>query len=518
MPVYTEIRENVYVDSLETILIFSAMLDMEGIETAYAGMATDANLKTLSDMGLSSEETKKASDSDFFIVAKAQSPEAFLNALGRVDQILDGSSKKSKETASYPTLGSALLEHPQINICTIAVPGEHAFQVTKEALEAGLHCIVFSSHVPLSQERELKELARKKGLLCMGPDCGVANINGAAFVLSSITNRGTVGICGASGCGIQHVAAFLHEAGFGVSQTIGTGGNDLKEEVGGISMLMGIDALEEDEDTKLIVLISRKPGDSVLKRITDRIKKCKKKVVACFMGADESLIRDSGAVYAGDLDECVIRTLELLGKEYRFESDQEIHEMAKEAASKMNARQKYVRGIYCGGTYCDEAMSTLQKTVGGIYSNCPLSPEWKLENSNVSVKHTVIDAGEEEFTQGRPHPTLEPSMRLPLIEKEGDDPETAVLLLDFILTPPANPDPAGVTIPMLKKIVQKSKARGGEIAVVASVLGTDADFQNVTKQREKLREAGVYVCKSNRQAARLAAEIIRLNREGRQKR
>ena len=84
--------------------------------------------------------------------------------------------------------------------------------MTKQALNQGLHCIVFSSNVPLEQEREMKELAREKGLLCMGPDCGVANINGAAFVLSSINNRGPFGICGASGCGIQHVAAFLHEA------------------------------------------------------------------------------------------------------------------------------------------------------------------------------------------------------------------------------------------------------------------------------------------------------------------
>lgn len=59
----------------------------------------------------------------------------------------------------------------------------------------------------------MKELAREKGLLCMGPDCGVANINGSALVLSSINNRGPFGIVGASGTGIQHVAAILHEAG-----------------------------------------------------------------------------------------------------------------------------------------------------------------------------------------------------------------------------------------------------------------------------------------------------------------
>ena len=118
-------------------------------------------------------------------------------------------------------------------MCSIAVPGEYALSEVKKALNVGLHCVVFSNNVPLEDEREMKELAREKGLLCRGPDCGVANINGAALVLASINARGPFGICGASGTGIQHVAAILHAAGTGVSQTIGTGGNDLKNPVGG---------------------------------------------------------------------------------------------------------------------------------------------------------------------------------------------------------------------------------------------------------------------------------------------
>lgn len=510
METYTIVRKNTYVDSLATLMIMSVMMDEEGIENAYACMATSANKQTMRELGLVNDTVEAAREDDMVIVARAVSREAF-DAAVAVAEKKDETAGTAK--TAYTTVEAAVKANPRANICSISVPGEYACEVTKQALNMGLHCIVFSANVPPEQEREMKELAREKGLLCMGPDCGVCNIDGIAFVLSSINNRGPFGICGASGCGVQHVAAFLHQAGSGVSQAIGTGGKDLSEKVGGISMLMGIDALENNPDTEYIVLISRKPADSVLEKLIARIKLCKKPVVACFMGADRSIVESSGAIWADNLDDCAQKALGLIGETFAFDTDEEITAMAGEAIRGMSKEQKYVRGVYCGGTYCDEVMKTMQEKIGGINSNCPLSPELQLENSYISVGNTVIDSGEEEFTVGKPHPTLEPSMRLPLIAKEGKDPETAVILLDFILTPPEHIDPAGVTLKVLDEVRQAAKARGGKIAVVCSVLGTDADLQNADAQRKKLRDAGVYVCKSNRQAGQLAAEIIRLKNE-----
>lgn len=509
MELFSIIRKNTYVDSLASLFTMSVLMDCEGIDNAYVCMATETNKQYLQELGLISNEILNAGEDDFVLAARAASREAFEAAVAK-------SEEQNKSTGSakttYSTVEAAVKANPRANICTISVPGEHAYEVAKQALEQGLHCIVFSAHVPPEEERKMKELAREKGLLCMGPDCGVCNINGAAFVLSSINNRGPVGICGASGCGIQHVAAFLHEAGSGVTQTIGTGGADLKEPIGGISMLMGIDALEDDFDTEYIVLISRKPADSVLNKLLARIKECRKPVVACFMGADRALVEASGAIFADNLDECAQKILALLGKPLVFDTDEQITAMAQEAIEGMAPNQKYVRGLYCGGTYCDEAMKTMQEKIGDIYSNAPLRPELQLTDSFVSVENCVVDYGEEEFTVGKPHPTLEPSMRVPGIVKEGNDPDVAVLLLDFILTPAANIDPAGTSIKALRDAMEQAKARGGKLAVVASVLGTDADLQNVTLQRQKLRDAGVYVCKSNRQAAQLAGEIVRLKK------
>lgn len=507
MKLFIKVYKNRYIDSLETLYKTSILSGIEGVETAYVAMATKTNKEIMKDIKLSNSELEAAEENDLVIAAIAESQEIFEKAIIEAEH---SENRGANNKVSYASIESAAAANPTVNICSISVPGEYALTEAKKALNVGIHCIVFSNNVPLEDEREMKELARQKGLLCMGPDCGVANINGAAFVLASITNRGPFGICGASGCGIQHVAAILHVAGSGISQGIGTGGNDLKKQVGGISMIMGLEALEHDPETKYIILISRKPDENILLDILEKIRQCKKPVVALFMGAEKEEIESSGAIWAENLDDCAQKALLLIDREYKFTTGEEITHIAKKAIVGMNKQQKYVRGAYNGGTYCDEAMRAMQEKIGGIYSNCPLSPELKLKNSGISEKNTVIDYGEEEFTLGRPHPVIDPMVRKPAVLREAYDPEVAVLLMDFILTPPGHSDPAGFLIEDIKKAMSLAESRGGRLAVVASVLGTDADFQDAEKQRQKLRDAGVLVCETNYRAGLLAGEIIRL--------
>lgn len=512
MQVFVKIQKNRYIDSLETLQQTAVLNEQEGIETGYVGMATAVFKEVIEEIGLSTDEIQACSEADYVIVASAESKEAFKNAV----RAITSDEKKESETEEkkyYNSIGEAVNDHPRANLCQISVPGEYALAEVKKALNAGLHCCVFSNNVPLEDEREMKELAREKGLLCMGPDCGVANINGSALVLSSINNRGPFGIVGASGTGIQHVAAILHEAGSGVSQTIGTGGNDLKETVGGITMLMGIDALEADLETKYIILISRKPADSVLEKLLARIREMKKPRVVFFMGCDRETIEETGSIYASNLDDCALRALEIIHNDYSLGSLEELKEIAEEAVKDMAPEQKYVRAAYTGGTYLDEGMRTMWEATGGIYSNAPLYPEYKLESGKEIQAHTAIDYGEEEFTLGRPHPAIDASIRKPAILKEAADPTTAVIILDFILTPPGHMDPCGYVVDDIRKAQELAKARGGKIAFIASVLGTTADWQDIRKQEAELREAGVYVCRTNYRAALLASEIIRLRKE-----
>ena len=512
MSIFVKIEKGRYIDSLETLYSSSVLAEQPGVSNGFVGVATNAFKDTVISSGLDTQALHTATGNDLVMIADCESQEAFDAAVQAVYASFEVQSSEAAEE-SYISTKAAVKNHPEANLCSIAVPGEYALSEVKKALNAGLHCCVFSNNVPLEQEREMKLLAREKGLLCMGPDCGVANINGAALVLSSINNRGPFGICGASGTGIQHVAAIMHEAGTGVSQTIGTGGNDCKDPVGGIMMLMGIDALEADPETKYIALISRKPGETVLPKILDRIKNCKKPVVALFMGCDREEVESSGAIFAESLDDCALKCLELIGIDYPLATEEELKVIAKAEAEKLAPEQKYLRGMFSGGTYMDEATNAIVNRVQPIYSNCPVRPEWKLTDSYVSIENTCIDYGEEEFTLGRPHPAIDPSIRKPAILKEAMDPEVAVILLDFILTPPGHMDPTGYVLEDIKLARQMAQMEGRHITFIASVLGTTADLQDLRKQQRQLEDAGVIVCQTNYRAAVLAGEIIRQKKE-----
>ena len=114
---------------------------------------------------------------------------------------------------------------------------------------------------------------------------------------------------------------------------------------------------------------------------------------------------------------------------------------------------------------------------------------------------------------GRAHPIIDLSVRKNALGEIAAQPETAVVLLDLILTPPGHPDPAEAMLEEIRPLQQKAREDGRELIFVCSVLGTDADLQNVNLQRHKLQDAGVLVCKTNARAAMLAGLIIRRKQE-----
>ncbi len=186
-----------------------------------------------------------------------------------------------------PTLNSALRHEPESNIVVISVPGEYAADEARRALNNNLHVMLFSDNVSLKDERELKELACEKGLLMMGPDCGTAIINNVPLAFANGIRKGNIGIVGASGTGIQEVTTLLDRLGEGVSQAIGTGGRDLHDEIGGLMMLQGIEALKNDPQTEVIVLISKPPSNIIAERIVEAVKDSPKPVVINFVGEIE---------------------------------------------------------------------------------------------------------------------------------------------------------------------------------------------------------------------------------------
>ncbi len=345
----------------------------------------------------------------------------------------------------------------------------------------------------------------------MGPDCGTAIINGAPLAFANEIRRGEIGVVAASGTGLQEVTCLIHNLGEGISQGIGTGGRDVKDVVGGITMLAAFEALENDPQTKVIVLISKPPGEKVAQKILQRVSGSAKPVVINFIGSDDT--EHVGAVYekANTLKEAAEKAVSLLRYgQVQGISDPgaELKNIARCEKGKLNRGQKYLRGLFSGGTLAYESMVMLRRSFGDIYSNIPLNPDYRLKDSYQSEKHTIIDLGEDEFTQGKPHPMIDPSLRNRSIVKESQDPETAVILLDIVLGYGANPDPAGQALAAILEGKEEAAQEGRHIIFVASVCGTDADTQNRAEQVKKLADEGVLVFPSNADAVMFIEELL----------
>ena len=172
--------------------------------------------------------------------------------------------------------------------------------------------------------------------------------------------------------------------------------------------------------------------------------------------------------------------------------------------------QRYVRGLFTGGTLCDEAMKLLKEGLGHIYSNIPLDPADLIEEARTakSRENTFLDFGDDAFTVGRPHPMIDPSLRAERVITEGDDPETAVIFTDCVIGYGSHPDPAEDLSEAIRKAKANAQQAGRHITAVVSVCGTEGDPQGLTATREKLRAAGALVFPSNAQATRFVQLLL----------
>jgi succinyl-CoA synthetase alpha subunit len=393
---------------------------------------------------------------------------------------------------------------PDANLAVISVAGRYAGDVAMQALEQGLHVMLFSDNVPIEKEVELKEFARDKGLLVMGPDCGTAIINGVPLAFANVVPRGRVGIVAASGTGLQEVSCLLANEGCGISQAIGTGGRDVKNRVGGIMFLEALKALGEDEDTDVIVLIAKPPDATVLQAVDALVESLDKPVVSILLGADRT-----GLLDATTLEEAALMAAALTrgddpasAEALIADREAEINKVAEVQAQRLEGGRQYVRGLFSGGTFCTEAQLLLADILVPLYANAPVAGVEETEDLHTSKAHTLIDMGEDEFTVGRPHPMIDYSLRNKRIAQEAADPETAVILLDVVLGYGSNMDPASE----LEEVVREA---AGHVAVVCSVTGTAGDPQDRAHVVQTLEKAGAVVLPSNASACRCAGHIIR---------
>ncbi len=509
------VRKNAYYDSVFLMLATKALKHLPGVKEAVVAMGTEVNLGLLKEIGLLSGEAESAKPNDLVIAIEAETWDAAEEACRSAEEILKKKSRGGEEREYRPaSLDGALRIFPDANLAVISVPGPYAGREARLALNKGLHVMIFSDHVPVEEEVELKDLAQEKGLLMMGPDCGTAILNGKPLCFANVVRRGPIGLVAASGSGLQEVCCCIDRMGGGISQAIGTGGRDLQDRrVRGRMMLMGIEALKQDPETRVIVVLSKPPAEEVAATVLSKLQATGKPCVVHFPGRKPSGTRGS-VLFSGNMEEAAAMAVALSkGEEYREGrgslSEAERAGLAEEEVKNMAPEQKYVRGLFAGGTLAIEAITLFEEEGFRILSNVRKEPGLALQSPHRSEGHAIVDMGDDVFTLGRPHPMIDPSPREERIAKEAADPETALVLLDVVLGYGAHEDPCGALAESVAKAKARAAGRGGYLSVIASITGTEKDFQNMAEQTKKLEGAGCLVMPSNCQAAVMALHVIR---------
>jgi len=492
--IVNEVRKGFYLDSVALMRFSRSIAGLEDVNEAALMMGTPANREIMENAGLLVETGLAAGGGDLVIGISAQDKESAERALVEAKTLLDQPTAMGAEGEDWHprTLRAALRQAPDASLALISVPGEFAIAEARKAIRRGLHAMIFSDNVPLADEAELKREARDLGLLVMGPDCGTAIINGTPLAFANKVPRGGVGIIGASGTGTQEVSCLVAQYGAGVSHAIGVGGRDLKPEIGGISTLMALDALDAEKATTHIVLVSKPPEQGVAAMILERIGASKKPATVCFIGADEMpMPKNARQVFS----------LKAAARSACGLDEEQTVALPAGSSDGLPKTGSKVAGLYSGGTLCAETQVIFKAAGEKLSSNAPIPGAASLDEAQGG--HVLLDLGEDEYTRGKPHPMIDPTVRDDMMIEALGNNDVAIILADIVIGYGAHVDPAGHVAALLKEHGTKNSP-----LVIASATGTEEDPQIRSLQMGKLEAAGVLVAPTNADAAAWALSLI----------
>lgn len=502
----TIVKKGSYHDSVVLMLLTNQISTIEGVKKVSIMMATPANKDIYRQSGLSTEELESASANDMVVVADVDDDAILDVIMEEVEEFfkkLSTSEGDKKGAESVKSWDKALGKLPDANLAVISIPGAYAALEADRALDEGMNVFMFSDNVTLEDEIKLKQKAHEKGLAVMGPDCGTGIIQGVPIAFTNNVTPGAIGIIGASGTGIQELTTIIDRLGEGVKNAIGTGGRDLSTEVGGITMMDMIEAMESDDSVKVLIIISKPPAKEVRDRISDRLSNFKKPVVTLFLG-EKPEYHEENFYHAYTLDEAARLAVGLVRGEEIKEGKVDVDDSQFFGAEE----KKTIKAYYSGGTLAGEAAMLIKDAL-----NLKVPPQ-KAEGFMLKTDgHIVVDLGDDVYTQGKPHPMIDPAKRIECMQDAIDDASTGVILLDIMLGYGSHEDMAGALLPSIVELRDKAKAEGRKLFFVATVCGTRRDFQSYDEAVSKLKEAGVIVCENNKLAVHTAIRAIGLDFE-----
>ncbi|MFY0408441.1 FdrA family protein [Solicola sp. PLA-1-18] len=489
---HVELRSGAYADSVTLLQVSKQVAAAPGVEAAQVAMATELNLDTLATMGF---EVPATSPNDMVVALRLSEGTDVAAALAAVDQALADATRRPSDAGSTVapprTVGSALGRDAAASLALVSVPGEHAFVEAMDAVDAGRDVMVFSDNVPVEQEVALKQAAERAGVLVMGPDCGTALVDGLGLGFANSVRPGPVGIVAASGTGCQQLMTLLETAGVGVRAALGVGGRDLSSDVGGLSTRQALRLLDADPGTELVVVVSKPPAQEVADALVAFAGDLSTPVQMALLGDGRP-----------DLTAAAESVLTALGLPVPTWPRWDAAPASGEVIGPL------LRGLFVGGTLCDEAMLIAREQLGPIHSNIPLSPELAVDGTLDADGHVMVDFGDDTLTRGRAHPMIDPTLRNARLAEVAADPRVGVVLMDVVLGHGAEDDPAAGLAPAVRGAIATASADGRRLDVVVACVGTELDPQGLTRQAEALAAAGATVLASNAEATRLAVSLL----------
>lgn len=496
---HTVVKKNFYQDSITLMVLTKEISKLHGVSKVSIMMATPANKEIMVATGFKTKDLENAGANDIAIVLNIKDETIKDVVLAEITNFFNKQTTQmqSQEASNSCNSWHGALAYPNTNIVMLSIPGQYVYMEAKKALASGKHVFIFSDNVTIEEELRLKLMAEEKGLLVMGPDCGTAIIGGIPLAFANEVTSGSIAIVGASGTGIQEVSSLISNKGSGIYCAIGVGGRDLNEEINGIAMKNALYSLASNNNISCIVVISKPPAVSVRNEILQILRAISKPSVTVFLG-EEAEFFEAGLYSASTLEEAAeIATLIDKGEKPNSRY------MPKPLSIPVNMKGKKIRGYYAGGTLAKEAAFLLGKALN-IKAQKNLDKGFMLDYNG----HTIIDLGDDFYTQGKPHPMIDPENRIKLIKELIADVNVGIVLFDIVLGHGAHNNMAAALVPAITHVLERCKSKGREITFIAVITGTLLDKQDIKKQQSILEKAGVIVAFSNTEGVVTAIDLI----------
>jgi len=493
---------------------FSQQLkDEQGVIDAAIIMGTILNKNALKNMELLTEDGISATENDTLISINCQDENSLNNAIEKAEQLLVSNTENTKN--EFNNLASALDSFGDANIASLSIPGQFVKEIAVELIKKQLHLFVFSDHVSLQDEIYLKNLALENNVLLMGPEAGTSILDGTVFGFGNRVRKGSVGIIGASGTGIQESSTMIDLFGEGISNAIGVGGRDLQKDMDGMMTMKTMEIFENDPDTKSVLLVSKPVDDNVRNKIINKINSfSKKNYVLCLVGDNENREDSAKIKFSKSIQTSVLKILKSLDDDVYKKTMDVVKKqvdgsikLAELLSKDLNEEQKFVRGFFAGGTLCYESKIILEQMIGKVHSNLSSDDQYSIKGSAPSKENTLIDFGEEEFTSARPHPIIDPLLRKNRILEDANDPNVGVIIIDIICGVNAAKNTMAFHAETIKKAIQTADEKGRKLSVFAYVCGTEKDVSE--NDLRMLKDSGAEIFTSNALMSFAAALVVK---------